>query len=66
MSTLSRAQALEHVSKRLKMNMMIVETAIKQNPDALVYAAPEVRNNPAVMPVSASVAWLYFAQGHVF
>ena len=48
------------------MNMMIVETAIKQNPDALVYAAPEVRNNPAVMPVSASVAWLYFAQGHVF
>ena len=41
--------ALEYVSKRLKMNMMIVETAIKQNPNALPYASPDVRNDPAIV-----------------
>ena len=41
--------ALEYISKRLKMNMMIVETAIKQNPNALVYAAPDgTTNHPCI------------------
>lgn len=41
--------ALEYASKRLKMNMMIVETAIKQNPNALPYASPDVRNDPGIV-----------------
>ena len=40
--------ALEYVSKRLKMNMMIVETAIKGNPNALIYASADVRHDPGI------------------
>ena len=44
--------ALEYVSKRLKMNMMVVETAIKQNPNALIYASSDVRHDPGHLSTS--------------
>jgi hypothetical protein len=44
--------ALEYASKRLKMNMMVVETAIKQNPNALIYASSDVRHDPGHLSTS--------------
>ena len=40
--------AMEYMSKRLKRNMMLVEIAINQNPNSLVYAHIDVRSDPGI------------------
>jgi hypothetical protein len=43
--------AMEYMSKRLKKNMVIVETAVKQNPNSLIYAHPDVRSDPGLQKI---------------
>ena len=43
--------AMEYMSKRLKKNMVIVETAVKQNPNSLIYAHADVRSDPGLQTI---------------